>query len=243
MEYLLLIGIIFFLVITLLVINYDKPSKKLNFSRYTATTIHSNPHRLKQQHVKGQTQKFSEINDLKLIPEIHYFKTNRWSIMFWIQINVPNKMICIQKGKLPMVQFDPPYTKFIFNTPSGKFETIDNLEQQTLKHFAWVQDGMELRIFENGKPYLISDPNQNFTQDLPSSELKINAHLGNINFRNFRLCNTAQTYKQITDIYKIEKPIITGEKYIEKKLIKDDLRKALKRGEIYSPDTGLKKIL
>lgn len=241
MEYLLLLGIIFFLVITLVVINYDKPAKKLNFSRYTKTNPNPNPNHLKQQHVKGQTQKFSEINDLKLVPETHYFKTNNWTIMFWIQINIPNKMICVQKGKMPLVRFDPPYTKFVFNTPSGKFETANHIKQ-TQTHFAWVQNGMELRIFENGKPYLISDPNQNFTQQLPNSELKINAHLGSITFRNFRLCNTAQTYGQILEIYKTEKPMITGEKYIKKKTTKNEVHKAVKRGEIYSPDTGLKEI-
>ena len=244
MEYILLLGIIFFLFIALLVANYDNPSQKLDFSRYTNTKeSYGGPkvNRLRPTNIKGQFQKFSEINDLKLVPEVSYFKRNQWTIMFWIKIHLPKKMVYVQKGRTPLMFFDPPYFKFFFNTPSGRFETTDNLEQSSTKHFVWVQDNMSLRIFENTKPYLISDPNQDFTQNLPSGDLKIDAHFGNISFRNFRICNTAQTYNQILEIYKTEKPIITGEKYIEKKATREEIEQARRNGEIYSPETKLVK--
>jgi hypothetical protein len=242
MNLLLILGIFFFLIITFIVINYDKPVKKLDLSRYIDAPT-PNHTRFKEIKIKGQSQKYSEINNLKLIPETYYFSKNQWTIMFWITVLVPNKMILVEKG-CPLIIFDPPYLKFVFNTPSGKFETMDNYikPSTTLSHFVWIQDNMTIRIFENSKPYLISDPNQNFTQRLSNTDLKINAHIGNVSFRNFRIFNTSQSYNQILHIYKTEKPIITGEKYIKKKLIKEDLHKAIKNGEIYSPSTKLKNL-
>lgn len=238
MVYVILLAIIFFLVISILVINYDKPSKKINLTRYSGLeTLSQIPKSTTK--IKETCQKFTEINDLKLIPS--NFKQN-WTIMFWIKVNAPHRVIYIQKGPLPMMILDPPYFKFLFNTPSGKFETIDNIEKNSTKHITWVQENMSIKIFENAKPYLISDPNQNFTQLLPKGDLKINTELGNLTIRNLRIYNTAQTYDQVLKIYNTEKPFITGETYIEKKASKEEIAQAKRHGEIYSPLTKLKEI-